>query len=421
MLYQVYEFNHAALAPMRTLASLGQEIFENPVNPWTHTTVGKSIAAACDVFESTTRRYGKPEFGLADTMCRGKLVPITEEVIKHETFCELLHFKRDLSVLAPKDRKDAEKDPKVLIIAPLSGHYATLLRGTVEAMLPEHDVTITDWVDARMVPLAQGHFDLNDYIDTIIRALRHLGPNTHIIAVCQPGPAALAATAIMAEEDDPCRPASLTVMGSPIDTEKSPTVPNELATTRPLSWFRKNVVMSVPFPHPGMMRRVYPGFVQLGSFMAMNIDNHVNAHRRMFQHLVEGDGDSAEKHREFYDEYLSVMDLTEEFYLQTVKEVFQDRSLAKGTFKHRGRLVNPGLIKDTALLTVEGEKDDISGIGQTQAAHTLCTGLPDKMQMDHIEPEAGHYGIFNGRRWRTNIQPIVRDFIRENNTLHAVK
>lgn len=421
MLYQVYEFNHAAIAPFRTLASLGQEVFENPINPWTHTTFGKSIAAACDVFESTTRRYGKPEFDLPDTLRGGKLVPVMEEVTKHENFCDLLHFNRDLSVLPPKLRKEAEADPKVLIIAPLSGHYATLLRGTVEAMLPEHDVTITDWTDARKVPLANGHFDLNDFVDTIIRALQHLGPNTHVMAVCQPGPAALAATAIMAEDGNPCRPASLTIMGSPIDTSKSPTAPTELAETRPLSWFKKNVVMSVPFPHPGLMRRVYPGFIQLSSFMAMNMDNHVSAHRKMFQHLIEGDGDSAEKHREFYDEYLAVMDLTEEFYLQTVKEVFQDRSLARGTFKHRGRLVDPGEITDTALLTVEGEKDDISGVGQTQAAHDLCCNLPKELQNDHIEPEAGHYGVFNGSRWRKNIQPKVHDFIRGHNTRHAEK
>lgn len=415
MLYQVYEFNHAALAPLRSLAGISQKLLENQLNPWSDTPAGKSIAAALDVFESTTRRYGKPEFGLDDTIVSGTLVPIIEEHEMEETFCRLIHFRRDLSVLPEKARKKAEADPKVLIVAPLSGHYATLLRGTVEAMLPEHDVYITDWTDARSVPLAKGTFDLNDFVDTLIGALQHLGPNTHMLAVCQPGPAALVATAVMAENKDPCRPASLTIMGSPIDTSKSPTAPTELAEEKPLSWFKNNVVMSVPFPHSGCMRRVYPGFIQLGSFMAMNMDNHVSAHKKMFSHLVEGDGDSAEKHRDFYDEYLSVMDLTEEFYLQTVQVVFQDRNLACGTFMHRGRLVDPGKITDTALFTVEGAEDDISGVGQTQAAHSLCVNLSKDLQADHIEPEAGHYGVFNGKRWRTNIQPKVRDFIRQHN------
>lgn len=416
MLYQVYEFNHAALAPLRSLAGLSQKLLENQLNPWAHTAAGKSVAAALDVFESTTRRYGKPEFGLHDTLVEGTLVPILETREVDGTFCTLIHFERDLSVLPAKARKKAESDPKVLIVAPMSGHYATLLRGTVEAMLPEHDVWITDWADARTVPLACGTFDLNDFVDTLIRAVQHIGPNTHMLAVCQPGPAALAATAVMAQDSDPCRPASLTIMGSPIDTSKSPTAPTELAESKPLSWFKNNVVMSVPFPHSGFMRRVYPGFIQLGSFMAMNMDSHVSAHHKMFQNLVEGDGDSTEKHRDFYDEYLSVMDLTEEFYLQTVQVVFQDRNLACGTFMHRGRLVDPGAITDTALFTVEGEKDDISGVGQTQAAHDLCVNLPDTLHADHIEPEAGHYGVFNGARWRTNIQPAVRDFIRTHNS-----
>ncbi len=414
MLYQVYEFNHAVLAPLRSVAGFSQKILENQLNPWACTAAGKSVAAALDVFESTTRRYGKPPFGLFDTRIGKTLVPILEEHEMEEPFCRLIHFRRDLSVLPDKARRHAGADPKVLIVAPLSGHYATLLRGTVEAMLPEHDVWITDWADARKVPLASGTFDLNDYIDTLIRALQHLGPGTHIMAVCQPGPAALAATALMADDDDPCRPASLTILGSPIDTSKSPTAPTELAETRPLAWFRQNVIMSVPFPHPGFMRRVYPGFIQLGSFMAMNMDAHVSAHHRMFSHLVEGDGDSAEKHRAFYDEYLSVMDLTEEFFLQTVQVVFQDRNLATGSFMHRGRLVDPGAITDTALFTIEGEADDISGIGQTQAAHDLCANLAANLQADHVEPKAGHYGVFNGDRWKSNIQPLVRDFIRKH-------
>lgn len=415
MLYQFYEFSHAAMSPWRALVKGQQGFFENPFNPFSHTVVGKSIAAACDVFESTTRRYGKPEFDLFDVTLDGQVVPVIEEVVWEDTFCNLLHFKRDLSTLKnAKQRKAREKDPKVLLVAPMSGHYATLLRGTVEAMLPEHDVYITDWEDARNVPLTEGTFDLNDFIDYIISMLQHLGPGTHLMAVCQPGPGALAATALMAEDGDICQPASLTIMGSPIDARKSPTAPTELADQKPLSWFKNNVIMNVPWPHLGAMRRVYPGFIQLSSFMAMNRDTHIDAHQRMFFHLIEGDGDSAEKHRTFYDEYLSVMDLTEEFYLQTIEDVFQEYKLAKGTFVHHGRKVDLGAIRQTALLTVEGGQDDISGIGQTQAAHELCPNIPEEMKEDYIHPDVGHYGVFNGSRWRQEIQPRVRDFIRKH-------
>ena len=301
-----------------------------------------------------------------------------------------------------------------MLVAPLSGHYATLLRGTVTAMLPEHDVYITDWTDARMVPVMMGRFDLNDFIDSLMSMIRKLGPDVHVIAVCQPGPAALAATALLAERNDPCQPASLTIMGSPIDPRKSPTVPNELAQKKPLSWFQDNVIMTVPFPNPGFLRRVYPGFIQLSSFMGMNFDTHFEAQWRYFQQLVEGDGDSAAKHRKFYDEYLSVMDLTEEFYIQTIDEIFQRHLLPKRKFKHRGELVKLEKIRTTALMTIEGEKDDISGIGQTQAAHELCYNIPEAMRVDYIQPGVGHYGVFNGSRFRSEIQPRIRDFIRSH-------
>jgi poly(3-hydroxybutyrate) depolymerase len=282
-------------------------------------------------------------------------------------------------------------------------------------MLSDHEVYITDWTDARMVPLAQGSFDLNTYIDYLIEMIQLLGPDTHVMAVCQPGPAALAAVGVMAKAQDPVTPRSLIIMGSPIDTRKSPTAPTELAEQRPLSWFENNVVMSVPWPHPGVMRRVYPGFVQLSSFMAMNSDAHTDAHRRVFFHLIEGDGDSVEKHREFYDEYLAVMDLTADFYLQTVRDVFQTHALPEKTFTHHGEVVDLSAITKTALMTIEGEKDDISGIGQTQAAHDLCTNLPEALQADYVQEGVGHYGIFNGSRWRSEIQPRVRDFIRSHN------
>jgi poly(3-hydroxybutyrate) depolymerase len=398
------------------MANFNQGLFQNPLNPLANTYMGKSIVAACDFFESTTRRYGKPSFGLDATEIGGTQVPVIEEVVWSDTFCDLLYFNRDVEVLkTAKARARKKSDPKVLLIAPLSGHYATLLRGTVEAMLPEHEVYITDWADARTVPMSEGSFDLNSSIDYLIEMLRHLGPNTHVMAVCQPGPAALCATAVMAKAGDPNAPASLTIMGSPIDTRKSPTVPTELAEERPIEWFKNNVVMSVPWPHLGFMRSVYPGFIQLSSFLAMNQSSHMDAHREMFFHLVEGDGDSADKHREFYDEYLSVMDLTAEFYLQTVEEIFQKHSIAKGTFEHHGESVDPSLITKTALLTIEGANDDISGVGQTQAAHDLCSNIPAAMKQDYVQADVGHYGVFNGSKWREEIQPKVRDFIRSHN------
>ncbi len=400
---------------MRALAGMSQKFWESPLNPHSYTVVGKSAAAACELFESTTRRYGKPEFGLKETVVNEQPVPVTENIVWGRTYCELIHFERDVDILAEaKSRKKSKKDPKVLIVAPLSGHYATLLRGTVEAMLPDHEVYITDWTDARMIPIHSGRFDLNDYVDYLIEMIEFLGPNTHVMAVCQPGPAALAATAIMAEDKNPCQPASLIIMGSPIDTRKSPTAPTELAEERPIEWFERNAIMTVPWPHPGVFRQVYPGFIQLSSFMAMNRDRHMDAHQKMFFHLVDGDGDSQEKHREFYDEYLSVMDLTSEFYLQTVEEIFQKHSLPKGEFEHRGRLVDTTHIRKTALMTVEGENDDISGIGQTQAAHDLCHKLPASMKEDYVQPGVGHYGVFNGRSWRDEIQPRVGDFIKRH-------
>lgn len=412
MLYTLYELNHYALKPWRALADAAQAALTHPLSPAYYTTAGKTAAAALDVFESITRRYGKPRFNLPTTLVNGQPVPVKGEVVWEDSFCQLKHFKRDPEMMKKLHPDHKEEDPKVLIVAPMSGHYATLLRGTVEAMLPEHDVYITDWVDARTVPIFQGRFDLNDFIDYLIRMLQHLGPNVHIVAVCQPGPGCLAATSIMAEDNDPCQPATLTIMGSPIDARKSPTAPNLLAEERDFKWFKDNMIMTVPFPHPGATRRVYPGFIQLTSFMTMNRDRHIDAHRQYYEDLVKGDGDSAAKHREFYDEYLSVMDLTEEFYLQTIHDVFKEHLLPRGKFYHRGRLVDPAAIETTALMTVEGEKDDISGIGQTQAAHDLCINIPQDRQFDYIQPGVGHYGVFNGSRFRNEIQPRVRDFIR---------
>lgn len=403
MLYDFHEFAQNALTPFRLAAEASQHVFRNPFNPLSYTSAGRAISAACDVFEHTTRRYGKPAFGLPQTMIDGQPVEVTEEIILRRPFCQLKHFRR----------ATARKDPKLLIIAPLSGHYATLLRGTVEAMLPEHDVYITDWRDARLVPAQDGSFDLDDYIDYIINFLHVLGPNTHIMAVCQPSVPAMAAVSLMAAENDPAAPASMTLMGGPIDTRRNPTVPNKLATSRSIEWFEHSVINRVPFTYPGYTRRVYPGFLQLTGFMTMNLERHVGAHLRLFQNLVKGDGDSAMQHRTFYDEYRAVMDLPAEYYLQTVEVVFQKHLLPDGKWVSRNRRIDPSVVKKTALLTVEGELDDISGIGQTHAAHDLLSSLPETMKQHYEQKGVGHYGVFNGSRWRSEIAPRVRDFIRK--------
>jgi poly(3-hydroxybutyrate) depolymerase len=357
-----------------------------------------------------TRRYRKPDWNLPATLVNDVEVPVTTRSAWSSPWCDMIHFQRDAEALT--QARGERTDPTVLLVAPMSGHYATLLRDTVNAFLPEHEVYVTDWADARMVPVLAGRFDLNDYIDHIMAMFRALGPETHVVAVCQPGPLVLAAIALLAADDDPCTPATMTIMGSPIDARKSPTAPNKLAEKRDIEWFQKNMIHTVPAIYPGAFRRVYPGFLQLASFMGMNLSRHVDAHQAYFQNLIKGDGDSTDKHRDFYDEYLSVMDLTEEFYIQTLVEVFQEYTLANATMMHRGVRVDPAAITKTALLTVEGENDDISGIGQTQAAHDICVNIPEAMRRDYIQPDVGHYGVFSGRRFRAEIYPRVRDFIR---------
>ena len=420
MWYHVYELNHAAIQPIRWAANISQHLLHHPLNPAAYLGVGKQLSAAFDVFDALTKRYGKPEFGIPETEVNGTPVPIIEETVWRSEWLHLKHFKKDPEIFAAaKGAKADTYQPSLLIVAPLSGHYATLLRGTVEAMLPEHDVYITDWVDARLVPVFDGRFDLNDFIDSLLTVMREVLPQTHIMAVCQPGPAALSATALLNEANDPAAPLSLTIMGSPIDTRESPTEPNLLAEERPLRWFRDNMISTVPAPYPGAMRQVYPGFIQLTSFVNMNRERHVDAHWTYFENLIKGDGDNAQKHRDFYDEYLAVMDLTAEFYIQTIDEVFQRHLLPKGAFLHRGQIVRPDLITETGLMTVEGEKDDISGIGQTQAAHKLCSQLPSSMKQDYVQPEVGHYGVFNGRRFVRDIVPRVTEFIREHDARRA--
>ncbi|KQX44365.1 MULTISPECIES: polyhydroxyalkanoate depolymerase [Ensifer] len=407
MFYQLYELNHAMMAPWRTAADAMRLAFSNPMNPVSHTYFGRAAAAGLEVFERSTRRYGKPEFGLPETVVDGQSVSIYERIVWRAPFCNLIHFERAL----PKGRAP---DPKVLIVAPMSGHYATLLRGTVEALLPHSEIYITDWIDARMVPLSEGTFDLDDYIDYVIQMLHFLGPDTHVIGVCQPAVPVLAAVALMEAADDPLSPATMTLMGGPIDTRINPTGVNQLAEERSIEWFRDNVIMPVPWPQPGFMRMVYPGFLQLSGFMSMNLDRHLIAHKEFFAHLVKNDGDAAEKHRDFYDEYLAVMDLTAEFYLQTVQVVFMQHALPKGEMMHRGKRVDTTAIKKVALLTVEGENDDISGVGQTKAAQTICTNIPDHMRMHYMQPDVGHYGVFNGSRFRREIAPRIVAFHREH-------
>ncbi len=406
--YHFFEMAQMAMAPARAMSDLTRMTFKNPANPMTYTSVGRNLAASAELFERMTRRYGKPAFSLDKTSVNGQEVEIEEEIVWQRPFCSMLHFKRHFLP------GEAANQPRLLIVAPMSGHYATLLRGTVETFVQTHDVYITDWVDARLVPMSLGKFDLDDYIDYVADMFRFLneagGPPFHVLAVCQPSVPVLAAVARMEAENSPHVPASMTLKGGPIDTRRSPTAVNKLAEKRGPAWFRSNCIHVAPFPYPGVGRQVYPGFLQLSGFMAMNFDRHVNAHLEMFNHLVEGDGDSAEKHRDFYDEYLAVMDLTAEFYLQTIDAVFVHHSLPKGEMKHRGELVDLKAIRRVGLMTVEGEKDDISGVGQTEAAQDLCVNIPPELRLHYLQKDVGHYGVFNGSRFRKEIAPRVCAF-----------
>jgi poly(3-hydroxybutyrate) depolymerase len=401
MLYDAYEMQRSLLAGASTLANIGAGWMQNPANPFAYSHMGPIVASALDVFAHASAPRGKPEFGLHTVMVDGKTVPVSEEIVLRKPFGQLKHFRRE----------GVEGGPRLLIVAPMSGHYATLLRGTVERMLPGHDVYITDWRDAKLVPLDAGRFDLDDYIDYLIEFLDHIGPGAHMLAVCQPSVPSYAAAAVMSADRHPARPRTLTMMGGPIDTRKAPTAVNIVATQRPHSWFQNNVIATVPYSYPGSGRAVYPGFLQLAGFMAMNLGDHLTSHWEMFKHLVQGDGESAESTKGFYDEYRSVCDMTAEFYLQTVDVVFQRHLLPKGEMMHRGRRVDPGAIKDVAVLAIEGERDDISGVGQTKAALDISTGLPAALKKYHLAKDVGHYGIFNGSKWRGRIAPVVEEWI----------
>lgn len=415
--YEFLEFGYLALGPVRVASNMAQSWLSNPVNPLSYTSLGRNFVASAEVFERLTRRYSKPAFHLNATSIDGKKVEVVERVVWERPFCKLLHFKRVFE-------SAAEPQPKLVIVAPMSGHYATLLRGTVEAFLPYYDVYITDWVDARAVPVEAGRFDLDDYIDYVMSICQtlsaaHDGIPLHTLGVCQPAVPLIGAIALLEARESPHAPASMTLMGGPIDTRRSPTKVNLLAQRRGSAWFERHCICVAPLGYPGAGRRVYPGFLQLAGFMAMNIDRHVTAHLDLFNHLVEGDGDSAEKHREFYDEYLSVMDLAAEFYLQTVDTVFVRHALPKGEMRHRGVKVDLAAIRRVALLTVEGENDDISGIGQTYAAQELCVNIPPELKANHLQQRVGHYGVFNGSRFRNEIAPRIRHFHAETTAVGA--
>ncbi|MFE8071330.1 polyhydroxyalkanoate depolymerase [Marinobacteraceae bacterium S3BR75-40.1] len=408
MLYAMYELQHAAMAPTRFFVEQGLNALRHPMNPMNQTLMGKSLLAGLDLVEQATRRYGKPRFGLDSTRVGDRTVAVHEEILHRKPFGQLRHFQKDADF----------QGPRVLIVAPMSGHFATLLRGTVEELMGDHDVYITDWRDARDIPIAEGRFDLDDYVDYLIDWLAKLGPDTHVIAVCQPAVPVYGALCLMEADNHPATPRSVTLMGGPVDTRQAPTQVNKLATRRPLNWFENNVVTYVPPPHAGAFRRVYPGFMQLAGFMTMNLGEHVMKHQKLFEHLIVGDEDSAEKTKAFYEEYRSVMDITAEFYLQTIDVVFQQHALPKGEWVSRGRPIRPEAIRRTPLLAVEGELDDISGVGQTRAALDIATRLPEAKKQYLLAQGVGHYGIFNGSRWRGVIAPEVRRFIRRHSKAH---
>jgi poly(3-hydroxybutyrate) depolymerase len=399
MWYLLHEASQLLFSPARMIADLTKLSCTHSLNPVTYTSGGRALVASCELFERTTRAYPKPSFNLR----------ASEWVVWQRPFCRVIAF-------GPPSNK-----PKVLIVAPMSGHYATLLRGTVAAFLDSHQVFITDWSDAKRVPQSEGLFDLSDYVDYCIAMFEALGPDLHVMAVCQPAVPVLAAIALMEAEEHPQVPHSVTLLGGPIDTRQTPTAVNSFAQTKDIRWFKRHCIHPVPDRYQGRGRMVYPGFMQLGGFMAMNPDRHVSAHWKMFTHLVEGDGDSAEKHREFYDEYLAVMDLSAEYYLQTLKTVFIGHLLPRGLMQHRGRPVDLKAIRRCALMTIEGENDDITGRGQTVAALDLTPNLPNAKKEHSLQAGVGHYGVFNGSRFRREIAPRIKAFMERNAAVEPVR
>lgn len=419
MLYQIYETQRSIMEPITDLAAVAAKLYANPLSPLGQVPMAQRISAGFDLLHRLGKDYEKPEFGLRTVDVDGVEVAIHERIEIDKPFCELRRFKRFSDDLPTLDKLKGQ--PVVLIVAPLSGHYATLLRDTVRTMLKDHKVYITDWKNARLVPLSEGEFHLDDYINYVQDFIRYLQKNygnCHVMSVCQPTVPVLAAISLMASRGE-TPPLSMIMMGGPIDASKSPTAVNNLATQRSHAWFENNVIYKVPSSFPGAGRRVYPGFLQHAGFVAMNPDRHASSHYDYFRDLIKGDMSSAESHRAFYDEYNAVLDMDADYYLETIETVFQDFKLVKGTWdvkspKGKVERVRPQDIQGSALLTIEGELDDISGSGQTAAAHDLCTGIPPQRSHHFEVPGAGHYGIFSGRRWREMVYPVVKAFIRDH-------
>jgi poly(3-hydroxybutyrate) depolymerase len=414
MLYQIREMQRAILNPMVSFAEAGAQLFSSPYSPFAYTPLSRRIAAGYELFYRLAKDYEKPAWGLSETVIDGKTVAVTEEVAAERPFCKLVHFRREAPAQVPAD-------PTILLVAPLSGHHATLLRDTVRALIPQHDVYVTDWIDARMVPASAGPFHLDDYVRYVQEFIRQLGPDVHVISVCQPTVPVLAAISLMASAKDPMLPRSMIMMGGPIDPRKSPTEVNNLAVEKPYAWFEDNLIHRVPPSFPGAGRKVYPGFLQHAGFMAMNPDRHMSSHYDFYLDLMRGDDEDAETHRRFYNEYNAVLDMPAEYYLDTIKTVFQEHRLPRGIWKVGGELVRPADIETVALLTIEGELDDISGSGQTRAAQDLCSGIPKANKEHFTLPKAGHYGIFSGRRWREITCPKIAEFIRRDRSAPAAK
>ena len=412
MLYQIYETQRAMMAPFAEFASASAKLYSHPLSPFTHTPLADRMSASLDLLHRLGKDYEKPEFNIRTASVCGVDVAVQEQVAIEKPFCRLIRFKRFTDNLAALT--EMKTQPTVLVVAPLSGHHSTLLRDTVKSLLQNHKVFITDWTDARMVPAEVGPFHLDDYIRYVQEFVRHIGPDVHVISVCQPTVPVLAAISLMASAGEPT-PRSMTMMGGPIDARRSPTAVNNLAMNRSFEWFENNVIYRVPSNYPGATRPVYPGFMQHTGFVAMNPDRHMTSHYDYFLDLIRGDDDGADSHRQFYDEYNAVLDLPAEYYLDTIKTVFQDFALVNGTWVVDGAPVRPQDITTTALMTIEGELDDISGAGQTRAAHDLCSGIPKSRQFHYDAEGAGHYGIFSGRRWREKVYPEVRDFIARFN------
>jgi polyhydroxyalkanoate depolymerase len=404
MLYDAYQAHSDLFSPLRAWAGLTSAAFRNTCAGPGANYVLKSISAAAEILNRAHLIHERPSYEIDTVPVDGRDVPVSEVAALKTPFGNLLHFKKETNV----------EQPRVLIVAPMAGHFPTLLRHTAETMLADHDVFITDWANARDVPMSAGRFGLDDYIDHVIRFFEQIGPGAHVVAVCQPCAALLAAVAVMAQMDHPCQPRSMTLMAGPVDTRINPTAVNLLATEHSIEWFEKNLITTVPGRYPGAYRRVYPGFLQLTAFMSMNMARHVRAHVDLFDHIRKGEDEKAEANKKFYDEYFAVSDLPAEFYLETVQKVFQEYHLPRGILQYRGRTVEPSAIRKTALLTVEGERDDICSVGQTLAAHDLCTSIKPMRKKHYVQPGVGHYGVFSGTRWHNQIYPIVRNTILQN-------